>query len=162
VNNWKELQQAAVDIVSTAKAMLDLHVESEEAQVSYCCVFSQTQAEFKRLVSLSLAEGSVANDTKTGPVFVVPEIGTSAGPLRVLKIRKPDSSRPERGDADFAVTGYPAFKSRYLNDLGFSLIVREEFEMIELVDPEYDVRAYFSHPPVEQHAGIREALAGSD
>ena len=32
--------------------------------------------------------------------------------------------------------------------------------MIELMDPNFDVRAYFSHPPVEEHPGIKERLLG--
>jgi len=33
------------------------------------------------------------------------------------------------------------------------IIEREEMEMIELMDPAFDVRAYFSHPPLDEQLG---------
>jgi hypothetical protein len=89
---------------------------------------------------------------------VIPNITTPAGILRVLKIRKPDPTRTERGDADFSINNYHEFKNHVLSRPGFSLIRRPKTEMIELIDNNFDVRAYFSYPPVETHDGIKEAL----
>ena len=38
------------------------------------------------------------------------------------------------------------FKEKYLSQKEFKLIMRENFEMIELIDPQFDVRVYFSNP----------------
>ena len=80
---------------------------------------------------------------------------TVAGLLKLLKIRHPDSTRPERGDADFTVTNFVVFKKKYLSKKEFKLIKRKNFEMIELMDPEFDVRAYFSNPPLDKQLNIK-------
>jgi len=98
------------------------------------------------MVEVAHQLGSVVQETPTGPVFQIKPISTVAGALRLLKIRRPDPKRPERGDADFTVTNYDSFKNKYLGKPGFSLIKRTNMEMIELIDPSYDVIAYYSYP----------------
>jgi hypothetical protein len=72
-----------------------------------------------------------------------------------LKIRKPDATRFERGDADFTIIDYPNFKSNYLANPGFKLIERKGFEMIELIDSAFNARAYFSNPTLDQQLGLK-------
>ncbi|NTW75876.1 MAG: hypothetical protein HGB34_03160 [Candidatus Moranbacteria bacterium] len=85
---------------------------------------------------------------------MVQPMPTVAGPLRVLKIRIPDETRTERGDADFTVPDYPAFRKAVIGTPGFTHIPRADCEMIELMEPGADVRAYFSDPPVETQLGL--------
>jgi len=47
--------------------------------------------------------------TEKGSLFKIFPIATIAGELQLLKIRNPDSTRPERGDADFTVFDYLSF-----------------------------------------------------
>ena len=98
--------------------------------------------------------GVIAKNTPTGPLFRVQTIDTVAGPLQLVKIRQPDPTRPEQGDADFTVPVYPEFKKEYIRADGFKLIVRSDMEMLELTDPAFPVRAYFSHPPLDQQLGL--------
>ncbi len=93
-------------------------------------------------------------DTSTGPLFKIAPLQTVAGPLQLLKIRKPDPTRTERGDADFTVSDYPTFKAKYLQRPGFRLIERPEMEMVELVDLTFNVRAYFSNPTLMKQLEI--------
>lgn len=150
-----------LEIVREAAAMRDRVVLNASSSVSYCCIFAHEDDEFHELVNSLAGVGVLASQTATGPVFVIPPIETVAGPLRVLKVRKPDVTRPERGDADFAARDYSLLKRTNLGRHGISLITRPEFEMIEAVAPEFNVRVYFSNPPVEKHAGIAEALASA-
>ena len=76
------------------------------------------------------------------------------GDLRLLKIRKPYPTHPERGNADFTVSDYQNFKKENLAKKNFKLIKREDFEMIELTDPDFNVRVYFSNPPTDKKFGI--------
>ena len=73
----------------------------------------------------------------------------------MLKIRRPDPKRPERGDADFTVSDYQTFKKTQLGKPGFGLIERTNMEMLELVDPDFDVLAYYSHPTLAEVLGIQ-------
>lgn len=98
--------------------------------------------------------GEVILDTKTGPLFKIALLDTVAGNLKLVKIRKPDETRPERGDADFTINNYPKFKKEFLNKEEFKLIEREKFEMIELMDSKFNVRGYFSNPPLSKQLKI--------
>lgn len=127
---------------------------NESMDVDYICIFSQNQEEYDRLQKLASELGPIADKTKSGPVFKFnnpPQ--TIAGKPKLLKIRIPDATRPQRGDADFS-TDYENFKKKYLNSRGFSLIVRPKFEMLELRDDNFDVLVYFSSIPQSKLLGV--------
>lgn len=157
--NSNDLLPLATQIVAEANRMRLKHAQHFKGHVGYCCVFAQSPEEYNALDSAARALGKIAQDTPTGFTYLVPGIETDAGRLRILKIRKPDVTRKERGDADFSLLDYQSFKDQVLGRPGFSLITRPKTEMIELIDSTFNVRAYFSSPPVETHDGIREALA---
>lgn len=110
--------------------------------------------EYEELVSLICTFGDVVKDTSMGPIFKIPTIKTVSGDLKLLKIRKPEIDHKELGDADFTITNYTKFKNKYLVNKHFILITRLDFEMIELMKRGYDVRVYFSNPPLDQELGI--------
>ena len=144
-----ELQELVQDIVKQASNLKDKHANQKDAPVHYVAIFAQTKKEYEDLLNIAKQIGNVLKDTPTGPVFKIEPIDTIAGSLRILKIRILDPTWPERGDADFAAKDYQNFKTRYSPKAGFKLIQRETFEMIELIDPAFNVRVYFSNPPVE-------------
>lgn len=149
---FKELIQ---DIVEQACELKNKHTDEKDANVNYACIFSQSEKEYKELLELAQQIGQVIKDTPTGPIFRIDDLDTVAGKLRLLRIRIPDKTRPERGDSDFTVKGYPLFKEICLQKPNFKLIEREDFEMIELMDSSFNVRVYFSNPPLDQQLGIK-------
>jgi hypothetical protein len=143
------------EIVREAQALKDAHTNETDARVNYACVFAKTDREYADLLRHADNLGRPVRETPTGPLYLIPPLQTSAGPLRLLKIRTPDVTHFDRGDADFTVSDYAAFKHRVLSTPGFSLIVRAEgFEMVELMDPAYRVRAYFSNHPLDEQLGV--------
>lgn len=149
------LQHLVQEIVRKATGLKDRHTSEKGAPVNYACVFSQSREEYEKMAEAARRMGKVVKETATGPVFLVRPLETVSGSLRLLKIRVPDKTRPERGDADFTVKGYPSFRDRCLRQKGFRLVVREGFEMVELMEPGCEVRAYFSHPTLGEMLGIR-------
>ena len=145
-NNFISLVQV---IVSKAKALNESHTDEINLPVNYACIFSQSEPEFNELALIASELGAIVQETAMGPVFKISAIETEAGDLKLLKIRKPDLKRTEKGDADFTLSNYEKFKTRYLGKSGFNLIKRKEMEMIELSDPKFDVLAYYSHPTLE-------------
>jgi hypothetical protein len=135
-------------IVAEAARLRDARTNEHHAPVNYACVFCQSEQEYESLVLIASQLGSVAQETSMGPVFHVEPVKTIAGNLRLIKIRKPDPKRTERGDADFTLADYPAFKNTYITQPGFKLIERPNMEMIELADSAYNALAYFSNPPL--------------
>ncbi|HZV75653.1 MAG TPA: hypothetical protein VFF79_18225 [Conexibacter sp.] len=128
--------------------------------MSYVAIFCQNDDMYSTVDKLVSAAGRAANVTATGTVYVVPEVPTACGPLRIVKVRVPDTSRPERGDADFRLVSsdHAALRARIDAEDALKLIDRDTFTMIELRDPAFDVRAYFSQPPVEEHGNLPEVL----
>jgi hypothetical protein len=135
-------------IVEQACALKNKHIDDKNAPVNYACIFSQNKEEYNSLIEITKKIGKIIKETPTGSLFKINPIDTVSGKLQLLKIRIPDTTRPERGDADFTVSNFPEFKKRYLSKKEFKLIEREDFEMIELVDSEFEVRVYFSNPPI--------------
>jgi hypothetical protein len=144
------LKKLVQDIVAKARVLSEKHTSERNAPVNYACIFAQSEHEYEDLLSLARQLGTVADETATGPVFQITPLSTDAGELRMLKIRRPDVKRPERGDADFTVSDYKKFKEAYLRKPGFSLIERKNMEMMELIDPSFDVLAYYSHPTLAE------------
>jgi len=151
----KDLQELIRKIVSQAEILKNNHTLEKDALVNYACVFSQSREEYKTLLEVANLLGKVIKETPTGLLFYIKTIDTSAGPLKLLKIRISDPTRPERGDADFTINNYSSFKNKYLSLPGFKLIKRDNMEMIELKDFNFNVRAYFSNPPLDQQLNIR-------
>lgn len=108
------------------------------------------EQEFKNLEQLVRPLGRKVDKqtSKTGVSFLLNQpIKTPAGLLKLLKIRKPDPTRPQRGAPDFRVKDYQHFKDKYLQKSGnFTLMVRKDLEMIELKG--IDVLVYFPNNPV--------------
>jgi len=144
----EKLKRLVREIIAESQRLSVTHTAEKQAQVNYACVFTQSNAEYEEMLEVANQLGSVVQETEMGPVFQIPPLATVAGFLQLLKIRRPDPKRPERGDADFTVSNYKSFKGRYLNKPHFSIIKRADMEMIELIDPAYNVLAYYSHPPL--------------
>ncbi|MBI4426099.1 MAG: hypothetical protein HY567_00835 [Candidatus Kerfeldbacteria bacterium] len=150
----EDLKSLVQEIVTQSRNLRDKHTSETNAPVNYAAVFAQTQDEYTTLVDAARHFGSVIKETPTGPLFQIDPLRTVAGDLRLLKIRAPDPTRTERGDADFTVSNYQLFKSVNLQRPGFKLIERGSMEMIELVDSSFDVRAYFSNPPLDKQLAL--------
>ena len=150
----KEIIKVVQEIVFESKKLKDKHTEFKDSPANYVCIFSQSNEEFEKFKSLALEIGEIIEDTYSGPLFQISPIDTTAGKVKLLKVRQYDATRPERGDSDFTVENYAYLKEKYLDKDVFSLITREDFEMIEIVDPEFNVRVYFSNPPLDKQLGI--------
>lgn len=149
-----DLKNLIIGIVEKATVLKNKYTDEVSAPVNYACVFSHSDDEFEILLETARQIGNIIKETPTGPLFQIESLETVAGQLKLLKIRKPDETRQERGDADFTVEKYKEFKEKYLDYDNFKLIEREEFEMIELMDSDFDVRVYFSNPPLDKQLKI--------
>lgn len=142
------------EIVEDAVKLKNEHTGETDAPVNYACIFAQSKGEYEELLQAAQKLGSAIKETPSGPLFQLEPLQTVSGPLQLLKVRAYDESRPERGDADFTVSDYLSFKKNKLGKSGFKIIERKDSEMIELMDPSFDVRVYFSHPPLDQQLGL--------
>jgi len=151
----EDLKNLVKSIVERATALKNKHIEYKNTPVNYACIFSQNKEEYDDLLETARKIGKVIQETPTGLLFQIEPLQTVSGVLKLLKIRIPDPTRPERGDADFTISNFPEFEKKYLSKPGFKLIQREDFKMIELMDSDFDVLAYFSNPPLDEQLGIK-------
>jgi len=145
----EDLKIKVKKIVEKATALKNKHIDDKNTPVNYACIFSQSKKEYDELLDVTRKIGNVVKETPTGLLFHIEPLQTISGVLKLLKIRIPDPTRQELGDADFTVSNFPEFEKKYLSKSGFKLIKKEDFVMIELMDSDFDVRAYFSNPPLD-------------
>ncbi len=131
-----------------AVALKNKYTEEYNATAAWACIFSQSEDEYNKLLEEAKKFGNIYKETTNGPILLLNE--AMAGTVKILKVRKPDPTKTERGDADFTVIDYNKFKEEYRNKENFKLIPRDTFEMIELTEPKAAVRVYFSNPPIEE------------
>jgi len=147
--NLKKFKNLIIDIVNQSCDLKNEYTDQKSAKVNYAAIFCKDNEEYKNFLKYANKLGKIIKDTPRGPIYLI-KLNTDSGILRLLKIRKPDISRRERGDADFTVDDYHQFKDKYIGQYGFSLIERDDFEMIELKNLNSNVRVYFSHPTQEE------------
>lgn len=142
-------------IVSRSTELKNKFTNASSAPIEFSCIFCQNEEEYKQFTNSIEKLGKAVERTQSGFTYLLDRpIKTIAGPLRLVKIRKPDLQRPERGDADFN-TDYKNFKKKYQGRSEFELVKRETFEMLRLSDPKFDVMACFSNIPKSKDLGIK-------
>jgi hypothetical protein len=151
----EDLKIKIKNIVEKATALKNKHISNKEVPVNYACIFSQNKKEYEELVETARKIGKIIQETPKGPLFHIESLKTVSGDLKLLKIRIPDVTRPELGDADFTISNFKDFERKYLSKPGFKIIQKDTFYMIELIDPSFDVRAYFSNPPLDVQLNIK-------
>lgn len=122
--------------------------------MEFVCIFCHNEEEYREFTLEAETLGRIVETTPSGYTYLLDKpIATVAGPLRLVKIRKPDPKLTKRGDADFN-TDYEDFKKRYGSDPKFELVKRPTFEMLRLSDPDFDVMTCFSSIPKSKELGI--------
>jgi len=150
-----QFKEIIIGIVKNAALLKDEFTDQQGIPVNYACIFCQSENEFSAFQMLANKIGKIIENTPSGPLFRLdPVLDTTSGKLQLLKVRAPDLTRKERGDADFTVSDYSQFKNKYLTKPFFSLITKPDFEMIELFVPSVEVRVYFSNPPLDVQLGL--------
>lgn len=132
----QEMDEIIQYIVRQGIEAVRTNMGEQVVAIDYLAIFSKDEREYTAIEHLLEPLGSEADkeNTKTGRIFLLNDpIETLAGPLAVVKIRKPDLTRPQRGAPDFRVSNYLELKEKFLSSNGnFALMVRKNYEMIEV------------------------------
>jgi len=134
------------NVVGRSVELKDKYTQESSAPIEFACIFCQSGKEYSKFTKEIEKLGKIVEKTPTGFTYLLNDsIETKAGPLSLVKIRKPDF-RKERGDADFN-TNYTKLKEKYLHNSKFELVKYATFEMLRLSDPGFDVMTCFSNIP---------------
>jgi len=136
-------------IVDQGVQSYEKNTDEHDLAIDFVDIFAKDETDFEKLTKIAESISTVIDKTKTGDIRKLNNpVETKAGKLRLMKIRVPDKSKPYRGAPDFKIKSYENFKNKYLNQDKFSLIVRPDYEMIELKDDDFDVLVYFLNNPL--------------
>lgn len=150
----KKFEEIIDYIVNQSIFLKNKYTNETNIPVEFVCIFCQSNDEYEELTKVIERLGKTVQDTLSGSVYLLSKpLETKAGFLSLIKIRKPDQKRKERGDTDFN-TDYPKFKERYFGNQRFELIKRDNFEMLRLADPQFKVMVCFSSVPQSKLLGI--------
>ncbi|HCQ30894.1 TPA: hypothetical protein DIU27_00730 [Candidatus Collierbacteria bacterium] len=142
-------------IINKGKELASLTFPNEEFVLDYVAIFCRDGEEISSLTQEIEQLGDEVEETSTGKTYKLRNpLNTAVGNLYLIKLRHPDHTRPQRGEPDFRVSDYFHFKSRYSKTPGITLIERDDYEMLELSHPKYDVLVYFPNKPLGVELGI--------
>ena len=129
-------------IVKQGVLSITQNPDEQNQKIVLVDIFAKNKQEYDELLVLMNNIGKIVSATKN-IYFLNNSFNTIAGELRSIKVRFPDENKPYRGAPDFEVIKYNSFKKKYLKLSHFNLIVRPDYEMVELVDNNFDVLVYF-------------------
>jgi len=149
----QDLEKIVNYIVNQGLKAIKENTNESNLSVDYMGIFAKDETEFQEIASLLSALGKPGDKTATKSgltVLLDTPFDTPAGSLKVLKIRRPDPTRPQRGAPDFQIKDYPSFKDKYLSSNGnFTLMIsKKTYEMVELKGD--DVLVYFPSKPFDE------------
>lgn len=152
----KTVEQLAQYITDQGIIAVREYTNLKDVVIDYLAIFAKDNEEYTVLNQTAAVHGKVVDKamSHTGNTYYLTKpVQTKAGMLQILKIRKPDKTRPQRGAPDFQVENYTFFKENHLYTSGnFTLMVRKDYEMIELKGE--DVLVYFPSRTFEQRNAI--------
>lgn len=142
ITNKEELIKT-VTYIATETSKLSSKIVGETFPITSLTVFSHSSAEFELLKDRINEMGKLFNYNNGPRVELYEPIQVGNNVITHLRVRQPDTQRPQAGCNDFD-TDYLNFKKKYLLKYGdnLNLIIRPEYEMIELHDKNFDVLAY--------------------
>jgi len=150
-----ELEKIVHYLVKQSLTAIKEKIGITDAILDYLAIFSKDQDEFQNLelAAQKLGEPVFQENNKTGHTYLLhAPIQTEAGPLKFLKVRLPDKTRPQRGAPDFKIHDYQTFKEKWLGSSGtFTLMPRKDYEMIEMKGE--DVLIYFPSKTADERLG---------
>ena len=137
----KELINIIEYIVKQWIIAVKSNTEETDYSLDYVAINSRTNEEYFRFIEIFNNIGKIIKSELTWETYILHNpIEILWFKLGLLKIRKVDPTRPQRWYPDFKVN-YKKFKEKYIKSSNFALIIREDFEMIEL--KWIDVLVYF-------------------
>lgn len=142
IQNKEELIEA-IRYVAGRTTELCRKIIGKELPIKSLTIFAHSEEEFERLIKIQEEIGKPYNYNNGPRVELNKPIIAGNNQITHLRIRKPDSERPQVGCNDFE-TDYKSFKREYLSNHpdNLRLIMRPEYEMIEFHDSSFDVLAY--------------------
>lgn len=154
---WKDIQEIIQYIVHKGLLALEGSSAQDKSPIDFVSIFSKDDLEFNQLTeAIEPRAKKIKSDTGiTGITYLLStSIQTEAGELKIVRIRKPDPTRPQRGAPDFRVPDYKSFKEECLNKNSgnYTILMRKGFELVEIKG--INVLVYVPNVPISEELGL--------
>jgi len=138
-----DLEKRIVEIIEKIQELKNLCYPNYKLPIEYLTIFTQSEEDFKS-VRESLLNLGKERETNNGFKYKLNfPITYQEEKILLLRIRKPDIHRQELGCADLKYKEEDYMDLREIAlEKGFDIILRKEYEMIELSDFNINVYAY--------------------
>ncbi|MBI4116124.1 hypothetical protein HY449_00085 [Candidatus Pacearchaeota archaeon] len=152
--NRRQLIEEIKDTQRGITKVKDKYVSEENLELNYITIFSHDQNEFEELTKTAEKIGEKISK-HNGPIFKLKKnLKFDNGTLKIFRIRKPDTERPQKGCGDFKVSNYKKFKDKYLQKNNFLLFKGNGYEFLGIHDLKEDYLVYFPDKPLTEEFGI--------
>lgn len=146
----QQLFDALQEIVNSSLQLKEKYLPNYKAKIDYVCIFSQNDKEYSFYTERAETIGRVVKQNEKGLLYKLQKpLTIKTYPVTLIRIRKPDPLRTERGYVDFVVDDFEAFKKNVvIKRKCFAEIPVDSGEMYELLDTDFSVRAFFPSMPL--------------
>lgn len=152
--NTEQLIEKIKDIQRGITFVKDKYVSEENLGLDFITIFSHDKNEFEQLAKTAEKIGEKISE-HNGPIFKLKKyLKFDNGTLKIFRIRKPDSERPQKGCGDFKVSNYKDFKEKYLHKNNFLLFNGEGYEFLGIHDLNKDYLVYFPDKLLIEELGL--------
>ncbi len=130
-------------IIEEVQTLIKVCYPNFNFKISYLTIFSQSDTDFQSLRSTMQEMGQESHANNGYKYKLNSPIKYFDEQIDLLRIRKPDIHRKEIGCADliYEKADYNELRAIAL-EKGFDIVVRKDYEMIELSDLKINVYAY--------------------
>ncbi len=149
IQNREELI-AALSYVVIQTSELCRNIIATRLPTTSATVFTHYPNEYGHLINILRELGTQQGEVNGFRVILHESLTVGDNSITHLRVRPPDPYRMQVGCNDFTVDDYEKFKTEHLeaHPHNLRLIQRQDYEMIEFFDPDYDVFAYVLSKPI--------------
>jgi hypothetical protein len=140
----------ALEYVVTQTSELCRNIITASLPVTSVTIFAHYPNEYERLINILRELGTPQSEVNGFKVVLREPLTVRDNVITHFRIRPPDPYRMQVGCNDFDVKDFTAFRKEYAEAYphNLRLIQRQDYEMIEFFDPDYDVLAYVLSRPI--------------
>lgn len=139
----EDIEEKAKKIIEKIQDLIKACYPNFDFKISYLTIFSESEKDFQNLRSEMQQAGEESEANNGYKYKLNSPINYSGERIDLIRIRKPDVHRKEIGCADLIYKKEDYEKLRAIAlEKGFDVIVRKDYEMIELSDFKINAYAY--------------------
>lgn len=138
-----DLEKLLKEIIQNVNKLKTLVYPEFQLKIGYLTIFSHSKEQYESLCNLLKKIGSESKTNNGNRYDLVKPLNISETTVRSIRIRRPDIHRFELGCCDLEYDENDYLKIRNLAlEKGLDIILRKDYEMIELSTFDLPVYAY--------------------